>query len=172
MVKLLDVFYKGQCTGDEIAIPGRPAAGGDSAAHNRTEPDICEPRDTFHYPYARVTQTLPSHESSVGALAVGFRAENSCTSSGVQGVVISGGGKMELRAWCLEDQLGIETDVGRGKAAAMDATCTPPVGLLRFAASLAQFFFYPAEIYVHNIVLIVAVHFAVAGGAFAHPVRV
>lgn len=138
MIKLLDIFYKGQRAGDEIAVPGRPAARGDSATHNRTEPDLCKPRDRFHHPYARVTQTLPSHESSVGALAVGFSAENYCTGSGVQGVIISGGGKMELRAWCLEDQLGIAADVGRGRVAAMDATCAPPVGLLRFATSLAQ----------------------------------
>ena len=140
MVKLLDVFYKRRRTGAQIAsdmrsLPGRPA--------DRTEPDLFEPRGRFRCPYARVTQTLPSHESSIGALAVGARTENSCFGGVEQNVVISGGGKMELRAWCLEDQRGIGADVGRTKSA-VDATCAPPVSLLRSAASLAQlnvFFF-------------------------------
>lgn len=143
MVKLLDVFYKGQRTGGQIAsgfrsVPRRPAAGGDFTTHDRTEPDLHESCGRFHYPYARVAQTLPSHESSVGALAVGFRAETSCVGSGAQSVVISGGGKMELRSWCVEDQLGMGADVGRGRVAAVGGTSAPPVSLLSFAASLAQ----------------------------------
>lgn len=145
VVKLLDVFYKGQRTGpggqiasDFRSVPRRPAAGGDSTTHDRTEPDLHESSDRFHYPYARVAQTLPSHESSVGALAVGFRAENSCIGRGAQSVVISGGGKMELRAWCVEDQLGVGANVGRRRVAAVGATSAPPVSLRSFAASLAQ----------------------------------
>lgn len=136
VVKLLDVFYQRQRTGGQAAsdirsAPGQTSAGGNSRVHHPTEPDAFETRGGgFHYPYTRVRQTLPSHESSIGALAVGISAENSCIGSrggGTQGVVISGGGKMELRAWGLEDQRGIGGDVGRGRAAAVDATCAPPV---------------------------------------------
>eukprot|EP00903_Cladosiphon_okamuranus_P013793 g12836.t3 len=53
-VKLLQVFYE------------RPKRS--SAAQAAADPAS----ERFHHPYAKVVQTLPSHESSVGALAVGI----------------------------------------------------------------------------------------------------
>ena len=146
VVKLLDVFFKrrrtaGQTASDSSSASGQISADRNFKVHHPTEPDAFgfhhptkpeapEPRGGgFHHPYARVRQTLPSHESSVGALAVGVRRENSCigSSGGAHGVVISGGGKMELRAWGFEDQCGIGGKVVRGRAAAVGRTCTPPV---------------------------------------------
>ncbi len=85
-VKLLDVFYKRH----EVATVDATVW-------------------SSHGPYAKVVQTLPFHESSVGALAVGTYGGGSNSDHSLSPeaslkstLVVSGGGKLEVRAWCVE----------------------------------------------------------------------
>ncbi|CAM9184864.1 unnamed protein product [Scytosiphon promiscuus] len=112
-VKLLDVFYRQQ-------QQQHPRPGGDSNA--------------FHRPYARVVQTFPSHESSVGAVAVGnYQGGSGRPSSRRPTLVVSGGGKMEARAWHMERDQGVGDNgasanrVRAGRTTRMVSTCSPPV---------------------------------------------
>lgn len=115
-VKLLDVFYKRR----------RGSSNSQAATHPASE--------VFHHPYAKVAQTLPSHESSVGALAVGMYGRGSGTEEigcfkGLEStLVVSGGGKMETRAWCMEGGCGQGgNDAAEPREEAMEAVCAPPV---------------------------------------------
>lgn len=67
-------------------------------------------------PYATLVQTLPPHESSVGALAVGKYDGTSRNGGRQWPTIVSGGGKMELRAWCF---------AGTPKTSAGSATALP-----------------------------------------------
>ena len=118
-VKLLDVFYKRRkCSGNP------PIATDDASC--RLHP-MSFPNDgscgRFHRPYAKLVQTLPSHESSVGALAVGVcgGGSNSDKESLLKStLVVSGGGKLEVRAW----QVGRD---GSGNETGAHRDCSPPV---------------------------------------------
>ena len=109
-VKLLSVFYEAPRRSNDPPIATDPAS------------------EALHRPYAKVVQTLPSHESSVGALAVGMYGCGGDVKSLESALVVSGGGKLEVRAWCMEGTC----DQGRKNAGghreeAMNATCAPPV---------------------------------------------
>lgn len=113
-VKVLDVFYKRhRCSSN----PQKDASIW-----------------SFHGPYAKVIQTLPSHESSVGALAVGTHGSGSDSDNSLgtearlkSTLVVSGGGKLEVRAWCVE---GVNGGSGNKKGDCYregKATFAPPV---------------------------------------------
>lgn len=129
-VKLLDVFYN--CH--------RRGRGSQAAIDPATE--------TFHRPYAKVVQTLPSHESSVGALAIGMYGRGSsdahadaheigCFKGLESALVVSGGGKMEARAWCMAGVGGHSgSDAGEPREEAVEAACEqPPVRYSSFFRS-------------------------------------
>eukprot|EP00752_Nemacystus_decipiens_P003736 g3442.t1 len=115
-VMLLDVFYES---------PRR---------RSRRQAATAPASETFRRPYARVVQTLPSHASSVGALAVGTYGrvgdadEIGCVNSRERTLVVSGGAKMEARAWCVVDKCGQGgNDTGGLRRKTVEAACAPPV---------------------------------------------
>lgn len=113
-VKLLDVFLD------------RHRRSSNASSQAATDP----PSEAFHRPYAEVVQTLPSHESSVGALAVGLYG---CSNGLESTLVVSGGGKMEVRAWRMGGGCGHGgSGEGRPREEAMGAACAP---LVRFTKS-------------------------------------
>lgn len=122
-VKLLDVFYK-----------SHRRSSNSQATTDRAD-------DPFHRPYAKVVQSLPSHESSVGALAVGMYGRGSdadeigCSAREEFTLVVSGGGKMETRAWCLEG-VGCQggSDAGGPREEAAESSCAPPVRCSSFGS--------------------------------------
>lgn len=91
-------------------------------------------REAFHRPYAKIVQTLPSHESSVGALAVGMCGrggaadEIGCSKDLESTLVVSGGGNMEARAWRMDGGRGRDgSDASRHRGQGMNAVGTPRV---------------------------------------------
>lgn len=120
-VKLLDVFC------ERPRRSSNPQAVTDPAS------------ETFHCPYTTVVQTLPSHESSVGALAVGlYRDINGLEST----LIVSGGGKMEARSWCMEGACGPGGNhEGSPREEVFEAACAPPVSypLLRCGIAWTHF---------------------------------
>lgn len=109
-VKLLDVFYNRR-----RHTSNAPNTTDDLGRERHPTPSPRYPAsETFQPPYAKVVQTLPMNESSVGALGVGTCGGNNIRGqTGLQStLVVSGGGKMEARTWCaggVGDQGGIES---------------------------------------------------------------
>lgn len=84
---------------------------------SRTQPELQPPVATA----AAVMQVLPSHESSVGAVTAVETPEGVYGEPGGKFLIVSGGGKMELRAWCLGGRVGKSRDgeeVGKGSRSA------------------------------------------------------
>lgn len=127
-VKLLDVFHERPRRGSNTQAAADPAS------------------QAFHGPYAKVVQTLPSHESSVGAVAVGLYRRGGGVFKGLEStLVVSGGGKMEARAWCLEGGCGPGgDDAGGPREEVMQAACAPPVSYPLLGCGL----WYPVSVMV------------------------
>ncbi|CAN0167636.1 unnamed protein product, partial [Ectocarpus sp. 12 AP-2014] len=87
-------------TGDNHHHPPPAASLGDPPG-TKTVRDMSGDA-SFHPPGATVVQILPSHESSVGALAVGslILYDGHPAERSGRALIVSGGGKMEARAWC------------------------------------------------------------------------
>lgn len=90
-------------------------AGGDStkAGPSSSTQTILHPQVAT----ATVLQVLPSHESSVGAVTAVETPEGVYGEPGGDVLIASGGGKMEIRTWCLGGRVGKNSDgekVGEG----------------------------------------------------------
>lgn len=136
-VKVLDIFcerrHRSILTGDSSSSVFQNSR---TPCPDSLPPSHGSPGTAYVRPYANVVQTLPSHESSVAALAIAIPAENTSGSGwDREAFIASGGGKMELRAWRTEGWRGNGINAGDERREGEAMVCAPPVcsgyGVLR-----------------------------------------
>lgn len=123
-VKLVDVLFPGNdgrdfdfgsttSVLDRLAVAETKAHGASDTDNTHGCSSPWEKRTSTPFcslPHAKVVQTLPPHESSVGAIAVASEAtwptrlRNEEFEFGGKSLIFSGGGKMELRAWVADEE--------------------------------------------------------------------